>query len=434
MSEFLITSYDEADKALRSAGLRQALYEEGAVLMDKVLVNLHGDEHRARRLVESLVFRRDFFKYYELEVFPATLAQTIEPYLDPASPGAGRADLVDFGYRVLLNLTADFAGIDRPAKSADETGALLRLNRTFGQAATLGQTTRDKQVVRAEIRAALDEFDRRFFTPSKSRRQALLAEVAAGRLNEDALPRDILLVLLQHDASLGLSHDVLLKEIAFYLLAGAFTSIHSMTHSMHELFEWLKEHPEDRARLASDPFFLQRCVHESMRLHPSAPVATRRPTCPMHLPSGSPAAEPDRVLIDLIAANTDPAAYGADAPRYNPHRPVPKGKGPYGLSFGLGMHACLGRNLAAGVSPQPDTDPATHQYGTVTLICRALLAAGARPDPSDAPRKDTTNTRPNWGYYPVLLGPAARDPARREADGAARGTPHAPATAGSLED
>ncbi|MCZ8133307.1 MAG: cytochrome P450 [Steroidobacteraceae bacterium] len=404
MSEFRITNFEQADKALRNNNLRQALYDEGAVLMEKVLVNLHGDEHRARRLVESLVFRRDFFKYYEQEVFPPTLAQTIEPFV-----AQGRADLVDFGYRVLLNLTADFAGIDRPEKSTDETTALLQMNRTFGQAAVLGQTTRDKEVVRAEIRAALAAFDERFFTPSRRRREELLARHARGEIAEDALPRDILLVLLQHNDELKLSHDVLLKEIAFYLLAGAFTSIHSMTHSMHELLDWLERHPEDRARVKSDPFFLQRCIHESMRLHPSAPVATRKPVCPVHLPAGDAASEDDKVLIDLIAANTDPNVYGPDAAEYNPHRELGKGRPSYGLSFGLGMHACLGRNLAAGVNPMPDTDPATHQYGTVTLICRALVEAGARIDPNDAPRKDTTNTRPNWGYYPVLLGPVAAE-------------------------
>ena len=74
----------------------------------------------------------------------------------------------------------------------------------------------------------------------------------------------------------------------------------------------------------------------------------------------------------------------------------------------MGAHACLGRNLAAGVVPSGDTDPDNHHYGTITLILRALLAHDARPDPDDLPRMDTTSTRPNWGYYPVLLkgGPA----------------------------
>ena len=35
-------------------------------------------------------------------------------------------DLVDFGFRVLLNLT-DFSGVDRPEKSPEETETLIKL-------------------------------------------------------------------------------------------------------------------------------------------------------------------------------------------------------------------------------------------------------------------------------------------------------------------
>ena len=34
-------------------------------------------------------------------------------------------DLVDFGYRVMVNLTADFTGIDRQEKSPEETAELM---------------------------------------------------------------------------------------------------------------------------------------------------------------------------------------------------------------------------------------------------------------------------------------------------------------------
>lgn len=37
-------------------------------------------------------------------------------------------------------MTADFTGIDRPERSAEETGVLLSILRTLGKAPTLGQT------------------------------------------------------------------------------------------------------------------------------------------------------------------------------------------------------------------------------------------------------------------------------------------------------
>jgi cytochrome P450 len=401
MSALVVDSYQQANETLRMADLRQALYDEGAILMEKVLVNLHGQEHRARRNIETRVFRRDFFHWYEREVFPVTLRETLAPYV-----AQGSADLVDFGFRAMMNLTADFSGVDRPLRSADETAHLLKILRTFGKAATLGQALGDKEAIRAEIRQALEEFDTVFFRPSMQRREALLGDLAAGRCDEDALPRDVLTELLRHQGEHALSHEVLMKEIGFFLLAGAFTSIHTLTHAMHEIFVWREEHPEDALRYEQDRLFLQRAIHESMRLHPSSPTAGRRPTCPVHLPGGQPAGPQDLISVDLMSANRDPSVFGPDAGTYNPHRPAPTGASPCGLSFGLGMHACIGLNLAAGLLPRPDTDPRTQQWGTVTLIAHELLSCGARPDPQRPGVVDRSTVRNNWAAYPILLGRA----------------------------
>ena len=144
----MVQGYKDALECLREQQLAQSLYDEGAVIMADVLLVLHGAEHRARRLLELKVFRRDFFRYYEQEVFPATLAQTIARFV-----AAGAADLVDFGYRVTLNLTADFAGIDRPLRTTQETEHLRALVMSFSEGATLVHSTRNKEEVRAEVRS-----------------------------------------------------------------------------------------------------------------------------------------------------------------------------------------------------------------------------------------------------------------------------------------
>lgn len=399
MTTHTITGYKEASDTLRLADLRQALYDEGAILMEKVLVNLHGEEHRKRRNVEAKVLRRDYFRWYEREVFPRTLSETFAPYLK-----AGKVEAVEFGFRAMLNLTADFSGIDRPKRSAEETDQLLRILRTFGKAATLGQAVGDKEAIRAEIRAALAEFDTEFFTPSMERRKALLAAFAAGTIAEDDLPRDVLVELLRNDDELQLSRDVLLKEIAFYILAGAFTSIHTMTHALHELLGYMEAHPERAEQVRGDRMRIQRCVHESVRLHPSSPTAGRRPTCPVSLPNGAAATPDDYISVDLMAANRDTAAFGEAAAVYDPDRTVAKSLPPYGISFGLGAHACIGLNMAVGVQPRADTDPDKHQYGTVPLIIHALLQARGRRDPDDAGVVDTSTIRNNWLRYPLVLG------------------------------
>lgn len=398
MTAVTIETYHAANQALKHKDLRQALYDEGAVIMNKVLVNLHGDEHRIRRNVETQVFRRDFFRYYEHEVFPQTLEETIAPFL-----GGAEMDVVDFGYRVMVNLTADFTGIDRPTRSAGETEQLIDMLRLFSRTAILAHSTQDRDAIRTEALAALECFRNEYVDPSVARRLNLLERVAAGDLSENELPRDILTVLLQQHNKVQLTDDVRLREMAFFALAGAHTSIHTLGHVIHEIFTWCDDHPEDWQRFETDPLLVQRAVHESIRLHPSSPVAARRSLCPVHLHDAD-LETGTAVNISLIDANRDTEVFGPDAASFDPHRVLAGKVPPYGLSFGLGMHACLGLNLAAGSLPKPDTNPHEHHYGTIALIVGTLLDHKARPKPGCEPQKDTTTARDIWATYPVTLG------------------------------
>jgi cytochrome P450 len=401
MNTLTITGYHEANRALGVPELKQSLYDEGAVLMDRVLVTLHGEDHRQRRLLEMRIFKKDFFNYYETDVLPAVIDRTIARYRM-----RGGADLMEFGAHTMIDLTADFAGIDRPLGTDEERNDLVSLLRGMSQAATLGQFSGDREAVRESIRATLREFDARYFTPSAARRRDMLAQLAAGTITEDQLPRDILTILLRNEDRVELQRDMMLRETAFFYLAGAHTSIHSLTHAMHEIFSWCAAHPEDEPRVrGTDPLFLQRCVHESLRLHPSSPIVQRRALADVLLPSGDQAVEGDTVIIDLYAANRQPGIFGSDAVDFNPNRQLPPTQPPYGLTFGVGMHTCLGRELAAGVVPKVGADPSNHQYGTVTALARALLAAGARPDPTNPPQRDARIAREAWARYPVLLNP-----------------------------
>ena len=398
MATVTISHYDHASQTLRNHDLAQSLYDEGAVIMRDVLLTLHGDAHRARRALELRVFRRDFSRYYEREVFPRTFAETITPF-----EHAGRADLMELGYRVTMNLTADFAGVDRPHRDAAETQRLLRLVMVFSEGATLVHSTRDKSEVRREVLAALAEFDQTFYQPSLARRKALLTRFAAGEIGEDDLPRDVLTVLLRNEDRVELSAELLRREIAFYLQAGSHSTANSTAHAFHDITAWCDRHPTDRARIATDSLFLQRCVHESFRLHPASPEAWRRPVCPVALASGAAVGTQDQVIIKLADANRDPSVFGADADEFNPHRTLPEGVPPYGLTFGVGLHTCLGRDLDGGVVPRADADPTTHQLGIVALFVKALIDRAARPDPAQPAQRATYTARPNWGTYPILL-------------------------------
>ena len=95
--------------------------------------------------------------------------------------------------------------------------------------------------------------------------------------------------------------------------------------------------------------------------------------------------------------------FGTDTAAFNPHRADPPQGWLYGVTFGLGTHACLGRILVAGTPIQPGSDLKDAEYGNLYLIVRALLDHGARPDPAHPATMDTTTTRKNWLAYPFLL-------------------------------
>lgn len=400
MATIELSDYRVCAKALLERDLKQALYDEGAILMERVLVTLHGREHHERRVLEMRVFRRNFFRHYEHEVIPSVFSEVVQPYL-----AAGKADVVDLSYRVMVYLAIAFAGVDLQTRSREEFDDLVRMLRMFGTAATLGQSKLDREAAKVEIAKTLAEFDERFFTPSVVRRQKLIDEFDAGEIGEDELPMDVLTVLLRNEDKLDISRDMMLRETAFYFLAGAHTSVHSLGHVMHHLLTWCEEHPEDRQKLIDDTALVQRFVHESFRLHPSSPVSKRVALSKVEFLSGESAAEGDIVVINLQQANRDSKIFGADAADFNPYREVPTGVTETGITFGIGMHSCLGKNLAAGTLPKPDqdTDPEKRQLGMVAWVARALLECGALRDPDNPGFVDPTIERETWKVYPILF-------------------------------
>ncbi len=387
-----ITTYDEARDAYRQKSLRQALYDAGEVIMADVLVNLHAAEHRDRRRLENRLFRRETFELYERELFPPIITETLAPEV-----ADGRAELVDLGHRMMMNLAALTAGVDRPAGTAEETRHLYRYLMLFIEGATLGFYTGDREAKAAEIRADLHRFDEEFVTPSIERRMSLLE---AG----DELPKDVLSVLLANEDALHLPHDVVVREVAFYLLAGAHTSATAFTRVLHYIFTWLADHPEDAELARTDRLFVQRCTHETIRLQPSSPTAARWALDDVELKTGTSIPKGAKVVIDLTAVNRDTSVFGADAADFNPHRTLPDRVPAYGLSFGLGMHACIGQDLAAGLLFDENSTMEAHLFGLVPEAVQVMFDHHVRPDPDDPPEMDPSTTRPYFGRYPVLLG------------------------------
>lgn len=398
-----LVTYQDARDAFRSRDLRQALYDAGHRLMTGVIVNLHGDAHLARRRLENRLFRRDTFAWFERERIPTIVDRVLAR---PIADGGG--DLLPLARRTMMTLSVDVAGVDHPTLpdgrlDPDVFERFYALMDRLARASTVAHATGDHAPIVADGDDALAAFDVEFFQPSLARRAALVDAVECGTLDESALPRDVLTTLLRNQDRLDLPAEHVLREIAYFPWVGSHSTSAQLVHAMHHVFEWVGGDDERRRALVDDDALRQRFVHESLRLHPASPVALRTALTDVELRSGVSISAGESVVIHVERANRDPAVFGADADRFDPFRSLADGVPPWGLSFGHGVHACLGQELAGGL--EPDDAIEHHLLGAIAIMAGTMLAAGARPDPDAPATLDASTTRSVWGTYPVRFGP-----------------------------
>jgi hypothetical protein len=161
-----------------------------------------------------------------------------------------------------------------------------------------------------------------------------LSEHIARRRQEP--PRDDLIGFLLSTEVDGepLSNEHIFGTIALLIIAGIDTTWSAIGASLWHL----AQHPADRERLATDPAVLPFAIEEFLRFY--APVTMARIAATDTEIGGCPVGERDWVLLPFPAANRDPEAFERadefviDRQR-NRH-----------VAFGLGIHRCLGSNLA----------------------------------------------------------------------------------------
>jgi cytochrome P450 len=133
-----------------------------------------------------------------------------------------------------------------------------------------------------------------------------------------------------------LSADELRMTVASLLVAGTDTTRNQLSASMQVLCD----HPEQWEMLRDEPDLAMRAVEESMRHSPAVCSTLRTVNTDVTLagytfPAGT------FLLVNTFAANCDPAVY-PDPDRFDITRDDP----PAILTFGGGVHYCLGANLA----------------------------------------------------------------------------------------
>ena len=115
------------------------------------------------------------------------------------------------------------------------------------------------------------------------------------------------------------------------------------TETVARLLGWacdvLDRHPDQRAELAADPSLVPNAVEETLRYEPPSPVQGRWQTKEVTL-HGVTIPKDSKVLLLTGSAGRDEREY-PDADRFDIHRQV----GMH-VSFGIGVHFCLGASLA----------------------------------------------------------------------------------------
>ena len=164
-------------------------------------------------------------------------------------------------------------------------------------------------------------------------------EYFAGLVEErraDPSPPDDLITYLigaQIDGA-PLDRKYIIGILFVLLMAGIDTTWSSIGSSLWHL----ATHPEDRERLVAQPELMPMAVEEFLRLYSPATMARiARQDCEI---AGVAVRAGERVLLPFPAANRDPAVFS------RPDEAVLDREINRHSAFGLGIHRCLGSNLA----------------------------------------------------------------------------------------
>ncbi|MCB0942274.1 MAG: cytochrome P450 [Mycobacterium sp.] len=124
------------------------------------------------------------------------------------------------------------------------------------------------------------------------------------------------------------------------VIGGGFDTTTALT--AHAL-EWLSEHPDQRERLISErETLLDPATEEFLRFYTPAPGDGRTFSDDVEL-EGHHFKEGERVWISWAMANRDPSVF------HDPNEVILDRKGNRHFSFGIGVHRCIGSNVARAV-------------------------------------------------------------------------------------
>ena len=242
------------------------------------------------------------------------IQELVDQQIDQVADQGGMDVIRDFAHPLPTNVICDMLGIP-----PEDRGPFVETSRISGRLLDPMQMSEKELAHANENDRYLRDYFQRLF--ALRRREpgddltTLLVQVEdeGGRLSDEELSANVILLF-------GAGHETTVNLIGNGLLA-------------------LHRHPDQLRKLKADPSLMANAVEELLRYDSSVQMTSRTAFEDVEI-CGVPVAKGEAVITVLGAANRDPAAF-PDPDALDITRPGVKP-----LSFGGGIHFCLGAQLA----------------------------------------------------------------------------------------
>lgn len=166
----------------------------------------------------------------------------------------------------------------------------------------------------------------------------LLAGLVTAKREQPGDDLTSVLIAARDEEGSGLTETELIDTLLLVIGAGHETTVNLIGNAVHALLA----HPDQLARVLAGEVTWSDVVEETLRWAPSiANLPLRYAVEDIELHDGITIARGDAILATYAAAGRDPGRHGADADRFDP-----AGTAKEHLSFGHGVHYCIGAPLA----------------------------------------------------------------------------------------
>ncbi|WP_203901954.1 cytochrome P450 [Virgisporangium aliadipatigenens] len=320
----LVTGYRAADAVLRNTAAGRNRPDGRPIFKD-------ADQHSSRRLVNRTMLMADppdhsrlrrlvskAFTMRAVAGLEPTIRELLDALLDDLAARAADGETVDLMSGLAFRLPVAVIGRLLGVPAAEQPGfqQMVRdLNAVFDPDIANGDMT-DADLAADTLEAYFAELIRERRTHP---REDLTSALIAARDDDDRL-----------------SEDELVAMLVQLFTAGFETTTNLIGNGMLALLE----HPDQLARLRADPSMMPSAVEELLRYDSPVQASGRVSRADFTLPDGTVVPENRFLLVMLGAANHDPRVFS------QPHRLILDRAEATPLSFGNGIHFCLGAGLA----------------------------------------------------------------------------------------